>query len=41
MEFKTYYAEVLRRLMPGGPHFDEALRDYQAMVLRIQSSGLF
>ena len=41
MEFKTYYAEVLRRLTPGAPRADEALRDYQAMVMRIQSSGLF
>ena len=41
MEFKTYYAELLKRLVSGGPRADEALRDYRAMQMNVQSSGLY
>ncbi|MGH2586651.1 MAG: hypothetical protein ACRDJE_17185 [Dehalococcoidia bacterium] len=40
-EFKRYYAALLRSGSHTEPHADEAMRDYQAMILRIQAAAIF
>ena len=41
MEFKNYYAALLRNKTQTEPLADEAMRDYRDMLLRIQAGGIF
>jgi hypothetical protein len=41
MEFKQYYAALLRHKTRTEPRADEAMRDFQDMLLRIQAGGIF
>ena len=40
MDFKTYYAALLRHRTRTQPHADEALRDYQAVLNSIWSANI-
>lgn len=41
MDFKNYYAALLRSRKDTEPRADEAMRDYRDMLLRIQAGGIF
>jgi hypothetical protein len=41
MNFSKYYAALLRNGSPTEPRADEAMRDYQDMLIRIQAGSIF
>jgi hypothetical protein len=41
LEFKRYYAALLRSGSHTEPHAEEAMRDYQDMMLRIRAAAIF
>jgi hypothetical protein len=41
MDFKHYYAALLRHGSQTEPRADEAIKDYRAMLIRIQAGGMF
>jgi hypothetical protein len=41
MDFKHYYAALLRHGGQTEPRADEAMKDFRAMLIRIQAGGMF
>jgi hypothetical protein len=41
MDFKHYYAAILRHGGQTEPRADEAMKDFRAMLIRIQAGGMF